>query len=229
MFLDYLGIPKIDKVQISRLIAGMTEWLAACDCILAGGETAEMPGIVPEGFVEMSGFAIGAVEKPDLIQPERVQPGDAVIGFPSDGFHANGWSLVRRVLREHAEDFSTDEIIAMLAPTRLYHEEVRALRAASVDVRAMAHITGGGLTENLERFLGHKGADLSIPAWNLGAIPKVLQHCDPADQINTFNMGWGWVVIVPQADKAKALAAGPGGRELGVITDSEGVRVSILP
>jgi phosphoribosylaminoimidazole synthetase len=130
MFLDYLGIPKIDKVQISRLIAGMTEWLAACDCILAGGETAEMPGIVPEGFVEMSGFAIGAVEKPDLIQPERVQPGDAVIGFPSDGFHANGWSLVRRVLREHAEDFSTDEIIAMLAPTRLYHEEVRAHRAA---------------------------------------------------------------------------------------------------
>jgi phosphoribosylformylglycinamidine cyclo-ligase len=93
----------------------------------------------------------------------------------------------------------------------------------------MAHITGGGLTENLERFLGHKGADLSIPAWKLGAIPKVLQHCDPADQINTFNMGWGWVVIVPQADKAKALAAGPGGRELGVITDSEGVRVSILP
>jgi phosphoribosylformylglycinamidine cyclo-ligase len=229
MFLDYLGIPKIDKLQISRLIAGMTEWLAACDCILAGGETAEMPGIVPEGFVEMSGFAIGAVEKPDLIQPERVQPGDAVIGFPSDGFHANGWSLVRRVLREHADDFSTDEIIAMLAPTRLYHEEVRALRAASVDVRAMAHITGGGLTENLERFLGHKGADLSIPAWKLGAIPKVLQHCDPADQINTFNMGWGWVVIVPQADKAKALAAGPGGRELGVITDSEGVRVSILP
>jgi phosphoribosylformylglycinamidine cyclo-ligase len=227
LFLDYLGIPKIDKRQISRLIAGMTEWLSACDCILAGGETAEMPGIVPEGVVEMSGFAIGVVEKPKLIQPERVAPGDAVIGFPSDGFHANGWSLVRRVLRENPKKFTKKEIVAMLAPTRLYHQEVRALRKARADVRAMAHITGGGLTENLERFLGNKGADLTIPAWKLGAIPRVLSFCEPADQINTFNMGWGWVVIVPQKHKAKALAAGPGARELGVITDSPGVHVTV--
>ena len=227
MFLDYIGIPKIDKAQISRLIAGMTEWLAACDCILAGGETAEMPGIVPEGMVELSGFAIGAVEKPKLIQPERVAPGDAVIGYPSDGFHANGWSLVRRVLRENASQFTKKEIRALLAPTRLYHQEVRALRKAKADVRAMAHITGGGLTENLERFLGDKGADLTIPAWKLGAVPKVLRHCDPADQINTFNMGWGWVVIVPQKHAAKALAAGPGARLLGSISDQHGVRVSI--
>src|SRR5688572_17106921 len=115
LFLDYIGIGHIDKTQISRLIAGMTEWLSACNCILAGGETAEMPGIVPDGLIELSGFAIGALEKRDLINPERVQPGDVLIGFPSDGFHANGWSLVRRVLREHAEEFTAQEIKAMLA------------------------------------------------------------------------------------------------------------------
>ncbi|RYD25642.1 MAG: phosphoribosylformylglycinamidine cyclo-ligase, partial [Verrucomicrobiaceae bacterium] len=218
MFLDYIGIPRIDKQQISRLIAGMTEWLSACDCILAGGETAEMPGIVPEGLVELSGFAIGAVEKPDLLNPERVEAGDAVIGYPSDGFHANGWSLVRRVLRENAADFTKEEIKAMLAPTRLYHEEVRALKAAGIDLRAMAHITGGGLVENLERFLGTKGAELSIPEWTLGAIPKVLKHVDSADRLNTFNMGFGWVVIVPAAQKDAALACGLKARLLGTIT-----------
>jgi phosphoribosylformylglycinamidine cyclo-ligase len=227
MFLDYIGIPKIDKQQISRLIAGMTEWLGACNCILAGGETAEMPGIVPEGFVELSGFAIGAIEKPDLLDPTRVEPGDAVIGYPSDGFHANGWSLVRRVLRENAADFTKEEIIAMLAPTRLYHEEVNALKAAKIDLKAMAHITGGGLVENLERFLGTKGADLAIPEWTLGAIPKVLKHVDAADCLNTFNMGFGWVVIVPAAQKDAALACGLKGQLLGTITAEHGVKVKV--
>jgi phosphoribosylformylglycinamidine cyclo-ligase len=227
MFLDYIGIGHIDKTQITRLISGMTEWLSACDCILAGGETAEMPGIVPDGLIELSGFAIGAVEKFDLINPERVEPGDVLVGYPSDGFHANGWSLVRRVLKEHAGEFTADEIKALLAPTRLYHEEVAALRAAGCDIKAMAHITGGGLTENLERFLGEKGADISIPHWTLGAIPKVLRHCDAESQIDTFNMGWGWVAIVPPADKEKALTAGPGARELGVITTQQGVRVTV--
>lgn len=227
LFLDYIGIGHIDKDQISRLIAGMTEWLSACNCILAGGETAEMPGIVPDGLIELSGFAIGALEKKDLINPERVTPGDVLIGFPSDGFHANGWSLVRRVLKENARKFTAKEIKAMLAPTRLYHKETAALKKAGCDIRAMAHITGGGLTENLERFLGSMGADISIPAWTLGAIPKVLKHCDAADQINTFNMGWGWVAIVPPADKKKALKCGPGAREIGVITGQHGVRVTI--
>jgi len=227
LFLDYIGIGRIDKSQITRLIAGMTDWLAACDCILAGGETAEMPGIVPDGMIELSGFAIGAVEKKELLNPERVEVGDILVGYPSDGFHANGWSLVRRVLREHAAEFTAEEIKGMLAPTRLYHEEVAALKKAGADIKAMAHITGGGLTENLERFLGEKGADLAIPAWNLGAIPKVLAHCDAAGVIDTFNMGWGWVVIVPAADREKALAAGPGARELGVITAQHGVRVTV--
>lgn len=227
LFLDYIGIGHIHKKQIARLISGMTEWLSACNCILAGGETAEMPGIVPAGMIELSGFAIGALEKKDLVKPERVAVGDVLIGYPSAGFHANGWSLVRRVLKKHARKFSAKEIKALLAPTRLYHEEVAALKKSKCDIKAMAHITGGGLTENLERFLGSKGADLVIPAWTLGAVPKVLAQCDPDDQINTFNMGWGWVAIVPPGDKKKALKAGPGARELGVITKRHGVRVAV--
>lgn len=225
LFLDYVGLPRIDKPLITRLIAGMVEWLEACDCILAGGETAEMPGIVPDGMVELSGFCIGAAEKPDLVDPATVAVGDVVVGYRSDGFHANGWSLVRRVLREHAADFEPAEIVSMLAPTRLYHDVVRDLRAAAVRPKAMAHITGGGLVENLERFLGEKGADLVVPFWDNPPVQKVLRHVDARDRFHTFNMGIGWVVICDPADEAKAVAAGPGGIVIGRITGQQGVRV----
>lgn len=227
MFLDYVGVPKIDKPQITRLIAGMVEYLESCDCILAGGETAEMPGIVPEGVVELSGFCIGAAEKSDLIDPTRIQIGDVVVGFASDGFHANGWSLVRRVLRENPDEFSPEEIRQLLAPTRLYHDVVSNMRNAEIDVRAHAHITGGGLPENLERLLPYKGASLDVPTWNLGAVQKVLAHCDLADAPNTFNLGFGWVAIIPPAEADAALACGPGARILGEIDDSDSVRVRI--
>ena len=227
LFLDYIGIGRIDKSQITRIIAGMVEWLEACDCILAGGETAEMPGIVPDGVVELSGFCIGAAEKPDLIDPTTVAPGDAVVGFASDGFHANGWSLVRRVLRENAAEFSNDEIVSLLTPTRLYHDVVNDLRAAGVRPKAMAHITGGGLIENLERFLGANGADLTIPFWAPAAIQKVLKHVDAHDRFETFNMGIGWVVICAQDQVERVLKAGPGGTLLGAITPTQGVKVTV--
>jgi len=221
LFLDYIGIPKIDRARHNRIIAGMVDYLESCGCILAGGETAEMPGIVPDGMVELSGFAIGAAEKEDLINPDRIEPGDVCVGYASDGFHANGWSLVRRVLRENPGDFTEPEIREMLAPTRLYHDVVANLRAAKLDVRAMAHITGGGLPENLERLLNGKGMQLTVPAWTKGAIPKVLAHCDPKDMINTFNMGFGWVAVVPAAQAEQALACGPGARVLGTVGGGE--------
>lgn len=217
LFLDYVAMSRLDRGRISRIIAGMVDYLEACDCILAGGETAEMPGLVPDGAIELSGFCIGAAEKEDLLDPSNVRDGDVFIGYGSDGFHANGWSLVRRVLAEHAADFTSDEIRALLAPTRLYHDVVRGFRSAGVRPKAMAHITGGGLPENLERLLGGKGAALTIPAWNAGAVPKVLAHCDPADCFNTFNMGIGWVSIVDPADVDRSLAIGPGGRVLGTV------------
>ncbi len=227
LFLDYIGAAKIEKPKLKRLIAGMVDYLEACGCILAGGETAEMPGIVPDDLVELSGFCIGAAEKDALVDPTRIEVGDVCIGYPSDGFHANGWSLVRRVLKENAGNFSDDEIRALLAPTRLYHDVVEFLRKSGADVRAMAHITGGGLRENLERLMDGKGASLKIPAWELGAVPKVLEHCDSSDIFNTFNMGFGWVAIVPPED-VEAATNWNGAKVLGEIRVQEGVDVELL-
>jgi phosphoribosylformylglycinamidine cyclo-ligase len=227
LFLDYIGIGRIDPGQVSRLIAGMAEWCAACRCILAGGETAEMPGVVPDGMIELAGFAVGAAEKKDLLDINKVRPGDVVIGWPSDGFHSNGWTLVRQCLKKLGKKVTASEVRALLAPTRLYHKEVWALRKKKVRVHAMAHITGGGLPENLERLLGRHGADLQIPEWRLGAIPKVLALCDPISMLETFNMGWGWVAVVHAKDVAKALDCGPGARVLGQISEKSGVRVKV--
>ncbi|MDG2122440.1 MAG: phosphoribosylformylglycinamidine cyclo-ligase [Verrucomicrobiales bacterium] len=223
LFLDYIGIGHLDEGKITRLIAGMSEWLEACDCILAGGETAEMPGIVPDGVIELSGFCVGAAEKKDLIDPSTVVAGDVLIGFASDGMHANGWSLVRRILEAKRGLLSGEEMVRLLAPTRLYHEEVAGMRRAGVDLKAMAHITGGGLPENLERLLGENGADLEIPAWENGVVEKVLQFLDDQEAVNTFNMGWGWVAIVPAAEADKV----EGGTVLGRVVGEKGVRVKV--
>lgn len=221
VFLDYIGVARLDKKAIRRLIAGMAEHLEACDCILGGGETAEMPGMVAEGVIELAGFCVGAAEKKDLIDPSRVAAGDVLVGYPSDGFHANGFSLVRRVLAEFADEFSDEEIRSLLAPTRLYHREVRALREKGIAVKAMAHITGGGFPENLERLLGGKGAALRVPAWARGAIPKVLDKIDEGEAVKTFNMGFGWVAVVAAGDEESALACGEGARRLGEVGGNE--------
>jgi phosphoribosylformylglycinamidine cyclo-ligase len=230
LFLDYVGIPRIDKAQITRLIAGMTEYLEACDCILAGGETAEMPGIVPEGTVELSGFAIGACEKEDMLEPASIQAGDALIGWPSAGFHANGFSLVRRILETESVVLSEDETHTLLHPTLLYAEPPKALKNAGVRPRAMAHITGGGLPENLGRIFTSRGlgASIRLPLWENDVAQKVLHHADPADAIDTFNMGFGWVAITAPEDADKALATGAGATLLGEMNHSGTVNVTQL-
>ena len=227
LFLDYIGIAALDEQKITRLIGGMCDYLADCDCILAGGETAEMPGIVPADVIELSGFCIGCAEKPELVDPSTLQVGDVLVGYASDSIHANGWSLVRRVLLEHPGCVSDEELLGFLKPTRLYHDVVRDIKAAGVKPKAYAHITGGGLPENLERLFRGIGADLEIPAWDLPGIGKLLAHVDSEDRFHTFNMGIGWVAIVSPADADAILAAGPGGTVLGRLVDTEGVRVKV--
>ncbi|MGD7653389.1 MAG: phosphoribosylformylglycinamidine cyclo-ligase [Verrucomicrobiales bacterium] len=227
LFLDYVGIAALDEEKITRLIAGMADYLEACDCILAGGETAEMPGIVPEDVVELSGFCIGAAEKPELIDPTTIEVGDVVVGYASDSIHANGWSLVRRVLKEFPGEVSDEELHAWLKPTRLYHDVTGGLRAAGVRAKAMAHITGGGLPENLERLFRGMGTDLEIPKWEMPGVEKLLAHVDPENRFQAFNMGVGWVAIVAEADVDAALAAGPGGFVIGRMVAEEGVRVKV--
>ncbi|WP_193211066.1 phosphoribosylformylglycinamidine cyclo-ligase [Luteolibacter marinus] len=227
MFLDYIGIAALDEAKITRLIGGMADYLASCDCILAGGETAEMPGIVPADVIELSGFCIGCAEKPQLVDPSTLKVGDVLVGYASDSIHANGWSLVRRVLKEHPDCVSEDELVGFLEPTRLYHDVVRDIRAAGVTPKAYSHITGGGLPENLERLFRGFGADLEIPAWDLKGIDKLLAHVDAEDRFHTFNMGIGWVAIVSPEDADAILGAGPGGTILGTLVDTEGVRVKV--
>ena len=229
LFLDYIGIERLHPERIKRLISGMCDYLEDCGCILAGGETAEMPGLVPPDVVELSGFCVGAVEKEDLIQPETIQEGDLLIGYASDGFHANGWSLCRRILAEHSSEFSDEEIKAMLAPTRLYHDVTNDFKGGGPRAKAFAHITGGGLPENLERLFRGMGADLIIPFWENEPVQKLLAHTDPQDRFNAFNMGIGWVAIVDPENVDEACSAGPGGRILGKVRSGAGVTVNVQP
>ena len=227
MFLDYVGVNKLDKELLTRLIAGMCDYLEDCDCALAGGETAEMPGIVPEGMVEFAGFCLGAVEKPDLVDPSTIEVGDVLVGFPSDSFHANGWSLVRRVLEQNPDLLTKEELHELLKPTRLYHDVVNDIKALGIKPKASSHITGGGLPENLERLFGEGiGADLTVPHWDNPVAQKVIAFADEVDRYHTFNMGFGWVSVVSAAEAAQILSAGPGGQIIGTITSEEGVRIN---
>ncbi len=229
LFLDYLGISNLEKerTRITRLVAGMCDYLESCKCILAGGETAEMPGVVPDGLVELAGFCIGCVEKSEMIDPSQLAVGDVFIGYPSDGFHANGWSLVRRALKQQPDVLTEQELRELLAPTRLYYDVVTDMRAMGVTPPAAAPRTGGGLPENLERFLGDRGADLTIPYWDNVPAQKVLEHVDAENRFHTFNMGIGWVSIVKPEDVEQALKAGPGGVVIGTLRDGAGITVEI--
>ena len=229
MFLDYVGIPKIQKTQITRIIAGMSEYLQDCNCILAGGETAEMPGAVLDGMVELSGFAIGAAEKADVLNPAEIKAGDILVGWPSAGFHANGFSLVRRILARENIRLSKKDAAALLTPTLLYHRQCQGLRKAKIKPAAMAHITGGGLVENLGRIFTKRGlgCHLKVPYWQNDMAQKILRHADPADAWDTFNMGIGWVAIVDAKHAKKALKVGEGAVLLGEMDKSGKVTCEI--
>ena len=219
MFLDYVGVGKLDKSQISRVISGIVDWCEACDCILAGGETAEMPGLVVDDMIELSGFGIGAAEKSDVVDPTSIAEGDVFIGYPSDGIHANGWSLVRKILSQYPDEFNDEDVVSLLAPTRLYHDVLSGYREMGIKPKAMAHITGGGLPENLERILGDLGGELKVPEWKLGSVQKILSHVEINEAFSTFNMGIGWVSVLDPNDVDSALKSYNGSVKLGEVSN----------
>ena len=219
MFLDYVGVGKLDKPQISRVISGIVDWCEACDCILAGGETAEMPGLVGDDMIELSGFGIGAAEKSDVVDPTSIAEGDVFIGYPSDGIHANGWSLVRKILSQYPDEFNDEDVVSLLAPTRLYHDVLSGYRDMGIKPKAMAHITGGGLPENLERILGDLGGELKVPEWALGSVQKILSHVEINEAFSTFNMGIGWVSVLDPNDVESTLKSYNGSVKLGEVSN----------
>ena len=209
-FLDYLGVGRLDPRIAEPVVAGIAEGCRRAGCALIGGETAEMPGMYAPGDYDLAGFAVGAVERDRLVDGTRVGEGDVVLGLPSSGPHSNGFSLIRKVLeRAGGIDACTDRARALLAPTRIYVDDVLPL-LSRFDVRAMAHVTGGGLAENLERVLPSAlGGALDPEGWTVPESFEWLQatgNIEPAEMRRTFNLGIGFVLVVP-ADESDALRA----------------------
>jgi phosphoribosylformylglycinamidine cyclo-ligase len=193
-FLDYVAANRIDLEQVAELVEGAAEVCRAAGCALIGGETAELPGIYREGELDFAGTCVGLVDRDALIDGSRVELGDVVVGFPSAGVHANGFTLVRRILDD--EDYDGPDL---LAPTRLYLDEVRALRGRA-DVRALAHVTGGGILGNLERVLpdGFR-ARIEWDAWDRPPVFQWLaRHVDEDELRCVFNLGIGYCAVVPE-------------------------------
>jgi phosphoribosylformylglycinamidine cyclo-ligase len=192
--LDYVAANRIELEQVAELVDGMADVCRAAGCALVGGETAELPGIYRDDELDFAGTCVGIVERANLIDGSRVEAGDFVIGFPSAGVHANGFTLVRSVL-EH-EDYDGDDL---LAPTRLYLEDVRELRLRT-DVRALAHVTGGGLAGNLARVLPEDlRARIEWESWPRPPVFEWLaRHVDEDELRRVFNLGIGYCAVVAE-------------------------------
>jgi phosphoribosylformylglycinamidine cyclo-ligase len=197
--LDYVAAARIDLDQVVELVEGAAEICRAAGCALVGGETAELPGIYREEQLDFAGTCVGLVDRRDLIDGSRVEPGDVVLGFPSAGIHANGFTLVRRIVEEEGGAFDAE---LLLPPTRLYLDAVRSLRARA-DVRALAHVTGGGILGNLPRVLPDGvAAEIDWDAWERPPVFAWLAaHGVEEDEARrVFNLGIGYCAVVPAGD-----------------------------
>ena len=201
-FLDYVAANRIDLEQVAELVEGAAEACRAAGVALIGGETAELPGIYRESELDFAGTCVGIVDRDRLIDGSRIEAGDAVVGFPSAGVHANGFTLVRRVLEQ--EDYSGEDL---LAPTRLYLDDVRALRERT-EVRGLAHVTGGGILGNLSRVLPDGlAAEIDWRSWQrLPVFAWLASHVDETELRRVFNLGIGYLAVVP--DPGDALVVG---------------------
>ena len=236
-FLDYFATGKLELDQATRIIEGIAAGCTASGCALIGGETAEMPGMYHAGDFDLAGFSVGAMERGATL-PANVQEGDLLLGLASDGVHSNGYSLVRRIVDLSGLAWADDAPFGgsslgeeLLAPTRLYVKPaLAAIRAGGV--HALAHITGGGLTENLPRVLPESmGADIDLNAWDL---PPVFQWlCQTggiaqAELLKTFNAGIGMVLAVDAAEAENLTQvltkAGETVHILGTVTQGENIR-----
>jgi phosphoribosylformylglycinamidine cyclo-ligase len=217
-FLDYFATGKLDVAVAEKVVAGIARGCEESGCALLGGETAELPGMYADGEYDLAGFCVGVVSRSAIVDGKRVEAGDVAFALPSSGLHSNGYSLARRVLADLAEapaELGGKSVgQALLEPTRLYAKQAQAMvRAEGVDVRAMCHVTGGGLPGNLPRVLPDGlglAIDGAIPSPPLFDLVARRGPVDVAEMRRTFNMGVGFVFIVAaaSADAAtRALAA----------------------
>lgn len=202
--LDYLATGVLEPAAAAEVVAGFAQYCRSCHCALLGGETAEMPGFYPPGDYDVAGFAVGVVERDEVVDGSRCSAGDAVIGLASAGVHSNGFSLVRALLDRGLLCPDAKLWQQLLAPTRLYLPLVREL-LQQAEIRAMAHITGGGISGNAARPVPD-GLDVELD-WGSWPVPRVFGAIEAAgverkEMVATFNMGLGYIVVVPRQQAA---------------------------
>jgi phosphoribosylformylglycinamidine cyclo-ligase len=218
-FLDYLATGQLQPQQLAEVITGITAGCLQAGCALLGGETAEMPGFYSSGEYDLAGFCVGIVEKSQLLDGSQVEMGDVAIGLGSSGIHSNGFSLIRKIVRDHdlswnhypelLQGKSLGEVL--LAPTQIYVKPVLAALRSGLAIHGMAHITGGGLPENLPRCLG-SGQSIQIHS-QTWPVPPIFEwiastgQVSPAAMFDTFNMGVGFVLLVSASEANSAIAA----------------------
>ena len=235
-FLDYVGSGRLDPEAVARIVRGAAEACGPLGMALVGGETAEMPGLYGDGDFEIVGVCVGACERNEVVSGERVRPGDAIIGLASSGLHTNGYTLARKVLADagisysdRPEDLDRPVGEIYLGPHRAYVREVEALRE-TVEVRGMAHITGGGLVGNLPRSLGGLGARLDEGSWEEPAIFGLIRSLGaiPEEEMRkVFNLGVGFCAVVSSGEAEAGLGvlhgAGCEAWRIGEATETAGV------
>ena len=217
-FLDYIACGKNYPEKIATIVSGVAEGCKQSGCALVGGETAEHPGLMPEDDYDLAGFAVGVVDKKDIIDGSAIKPGDVLVGMASSGVHSNGFSLVRKVFDITKESLDTyyDELgktlgEALIAPTRIYVKALKNVKDAGVKIKGCSHITGGGFQENIPRMLPEGiRAVIKKDSYEVPAIFKLLAKTgDIAEDMmyNTYNMGLGMVVAVDPEDVEKTMEA----------------------
>lgn len=239
-FLDYIAVGKLESGQVTEIVSGIADGCKQAGCSLIGGEIAEHPGVMPNEDYDVSGFCVGVVDRPKMIGPSKVCKGDVILGLASTGIHSNGFSLVRSAVTEqkplaelvHSMDFLGGKSIlsALLEPTRIYVKSILALLNNHFDIHAVAHITGGGITENLDRVLPQNlDAAVELGSWqNLPIIDYVIEEAGLSqnEALKTFNMGIGMCVVCSPEDKtqvAKQLeSTGETVYEIGTVIDGSG-------
>ncbi len=220
-FLDYFATGKLDPESQASVVAGIAEGCRQAGCALIGGETAEMPGFYAEGEYDLAGFAVGVVDKADIIDGSAIKPGDAVVGFASTGLHSNGYSLARKLFFEvlklkpdtHVPAFGRTVAEELLTPTRIYVRTVLGL-LHDFKVKGLAHITGGGITENLPRVLPEGcRARIKKGSWDIKPVFKYIQEkggIEEAEMFRDFNMGIGMMAVVDKGTAKKFVEAAVG-------------------
>jgi phosphoribosylformylglycinamidine cyclo-ligase len=243
-FLDYFATGRLDVEQARDVIHGIVLGCEESGCTLLGGETAELPGFYARGEYDLAGFAVGVVERSDIITGKDIRPGDALVGIPSNGLHSNGYSLARKVLLTDArldldaipEGLDTPLANALLQPTRIYVKDVRALREAGVRIKGMAHITGSGIPGNLPRCMPDgTRAVLRESSWPRPPIFELIQRLGGVsrdEMYSTFNMGLGLICVVP-ADQARRAVEALGAKgvqafEVGHIEQGSGEPTAVI-